>query len=99
RPLHGRGTAPLPRLRALRGGGARRMITRSHSAGGTASSAVYSACGTFRYLLTREWDPAAPRLLFVMLNPSTASELRNDPTVARCETRARALRQGAFRVA
>jgi len=74
------------------------MITRSHSADGTASSAVYSPCGTFRYLLTREWDAAAPRLLFVMLNPSTASELRNDPTVARCEARARALRQGAFRV-
>ena len=34
-----------------------------------------------------------------MLNPSTASELRNDLTVARCEARAQALRQGAFRVA
>ena len=75
------------------------MITRSHSADGTTSAAVYSPCETFRYLLTREWDAAAPRLLFVMLNPSTASELRNDPTVARCEARARAMRQGAFRVA
>ena len=75
------------------------MIVRSHTAGGTHSTALYSACGTFRYLLTREWDPAAPRLLFVMLNPSTASEMRNDPTVARCEARARAMGQGALRVA
>lgn len=75
------------------------MITRNHSADGTLSHAVYSPCETFRYLLTREWDSAAPRLLFVMLNPSTASELRNDPTVARCEGRAWVMRQGAFRVA
>lgn len=33
-----------------------------------------------------------------MLNPSTASECRNDPTVERCERRARALGYGAFRV-
>lgn len=75
------------------------MITRSHTAGETRSTALYSACETYRYLLTREWAPGAPRLLFVMLNPSTASELRNDPTVARCEARARAMGQGALRVA
>jgi hypothetical protein len=33
-----------------------------------------------------------------MLNPSTATELQNDPTVERCERRARALGFGAFRV-
>jgi len=75
------------------------MMIRQHQAGGTSSGAVYSRCGTYRYLLTRLWDPAAPRLLFVMLNPSTASETRNDPTVARCEARARAMGQGAVRVA
>lgn len=75
------------------------MILRSHQAGGTVSTALYSPCETYRYLLTRVWDTDAPRLLFVMLNPSTASELRNDPTVARCEARARAMGQGAVRVA
>jgi hypothetical protein len=33
-----------------------------------------------------------------MLNPSTATEVQNDPTVERCERRARALGFGAFRV-
>jgi hypothetical protein len=33
-----------------------------------------------------------------MLNPSTADEFKNDPTVERCERRARALGFGAFRV-
>lgn len=33
-----------------------------------------------------------------MLNPSKATELANDPTVERCERRARALGYGAFRV-
>lgn len=33
-----------------------------------------------------------------MLNPSTADHFRNDPTVARCETRARDMGAGAFRV-
>jgi hypothetical protein len=74
------------------------VILRSHQAGETTSTAAYSPCEGYRYSLTRVWDPAAPRLLIVMLNPSTADETRNDPTVARCEARARAMGQGAFRV-
>ena len=48
--------------------------------------------------LTRVWDPAGRRALFVMLNPSTATEVQNGPTVERCERRARALGVGGFRV-
>jgi len=33
-----------------------------------------------------------------MLNPSTATEVQNDPTVERCERRARALGFGGFQV-
>lgn len=73
-------------------------ITRAHLKGDAASSAVYSPCMDYRYLLTREWVPAQGRVLFVMLNPSTATEVQNDPTVERCERRARALGFGAFRV-
>ncbi|WP_443069362.1 DUF1643 domain-containing protein, partial [Sulfitobacter sp. HI0129] len=40
----------------------------------------------------------ARRVMFVMLNPSKADEIANDPTVERCERRARALGFGAFRV-
>jgi hypothetical protein len=74
------------------------MITRTHQKGDAASIAVYSPCEAYRYTLTRVWDEAGPKAAFVMLNPSTATEARNDPTVERCERRARALGFGAFRV-
>ena len=74
------------------------MITRHHRKGDADSSALYSPCMRYRYALTRNWDEAGARVLFVMLNPSTATEVQNDPTVERCERRARALGFGAFRV-
>jgi len=74
------------------------MIERSHQKGDAASVAVYSPCESYRYLLTRTWAPESARALFVMLNPSTATEMQNDPTVERCERRARTLGFGAFRV-
>lgn len=74
------------------------MITRSFQRGDAASVAVYSDCEAYRYDLTRAWDMAGRKVLFVMLNPSTATEFQNDPTVERCERRARALGFGAFRV-
>ena len=74
------------------------MISRDHNTLTTQSTAVYSPCERYRYLLTRTWDKSAPKALFIMLNPSTATETQNDPTVERCERRARALNFGAFRV-
>ncbi|MDX1743083.1 MAG: DUF1643 domain-containing protein [Ruegeria sp.] len=74
------------------------MITRSHTKGDAPSTAVYSDCEKYRYSLTRIWDPEGRKALFVMLNPSTATEVQNDPTVERCERRARALGFGAFQV-
>ena len=52
------------------------------------SGANFSDDRVYRYSLWREWLPKKPRLLFVMLNPSTADENRNDPTVERCQVRA-----------
>ena len=74
------------------------MIIREHHMGDTASLAQYSDCECYRYSLTRIWNSAERRVLFVMLNPSTATEIQNDPTVERCERRARHLGYGAFRV-
>ncbi|MCV2887388.1 DUF1643 domain-containing protein [Ruegeria aquimaris] len=74
------------------------MITRCHTKGDAPSTAVYSDCERYRYSLTRVWDTAGSKALFVMLNPSTATEVQNDPTVERCERRARTLGFGAFRV-
>jgi len=47
-------------------------------------SAVFSNCGTYRYILRRIWDENRPPLVFVMLNPSTADGFDDDPTMRRC---------------
>ena len=74
------------------------MITRVHQKSDAYSEALYSSCERYRYMLTRTWDTLGRKALFIMLNPSTATELQNDPTVERCERRARTLGFGAFRV-
>lgn len=74
------------------------MITRTHQKDDAASVAIYSDCEKYRYALTRTWDRSGKKALFVMLNPSTATEMQNDPTVERCERRSRTLGFGAFRV-
>lgn len=62
-------------------------------------SAVLSDCDRYRYLLGREWDDELPTAVFVMLNPSTADALRDDPTIRRCLGYARAWGCGALMVA
>ena len=53
--------------------------------------AVISGCARYRYLLTREvGGRGAGRVLFVMLNPSTADGDVDDATVRGCVARARA---------
>src|ERR1700751_295575 len=47
-----------------------------------------SDCGTYRYRLWREWNASRPKLAFLMLNPSTADHLVDDPTAPRCFARA-----------
>jgi hypothetical protein len=52
-------------------------------------SAVFSPCGQYRYLLTRQLreqacDGQAKIVTFIMLNPSTADATRNDPTIRKC---------------
>ena len=74
------------------------LIEREHSADGVVSRALYSGCERYRYELDRVWDDTRPRLLFVMLNPSKATELRNDPTIERCQRRAVRLGFGAMRI-
>lgn len=73
-------------------------VERRHQKDDAASVAVYSDCEQFRYTLTRTWGDKGGHVLFVMLNPSTATEIQNDPTVERCERRARTLGFGGFTV-
>ena len=74
------------------------MIERHAQKDNVQSTAFYSDCATYRYGLTRRWADG-PCLLYVMLNPSTATEERNDPTIERCQRRAVALGFGAMRIA
>lgn len=64
-------------------------LCRHAEPGGIPSCAVFSRCARYRYLLARIWDETAPLVAFCGLNPSTADETRNDPTVARCQAYAR----------
>ena len=52
------------------------------------STATFSDCGRYRYLLERRWDEG-PNCLFVGLNPSTATADSDDATVRKCVALAR----------
>lgn len=61
------------------------MIRRSPN---PETGATFSDCEKYRYTLWRSWG-VGDLANFIMLNPSTADESTNDPTVERCERRAR----------
>ena len=46
--------------------------------------AHFSTDGKYRYLLGRRISDSPDRLLLIMLNPGTADESHNDPTIRRC---------------
>lgn len=46
--------------------------------------AYFSECRNYRYTLWRIWDETKPFCLFIGLNPSTADETNDDPTIRRC---------------
>ncbi len=48
------------------------------------ATATFSIDRSFRYRLTRIWEASAPRVNFLMLNPSTADAFQLDPTNRRC---------------
>lgn len=60
------------------------VSTGSRDLFGARTSAVMSADGVYRYELCRTWDTGLPPLWFIMLNPSTADALADDPTIRRC---------------
>ena len=47
-------------------------------------TALFSEDRIYRYVLMREWDAGQPYVLFIGLNPSTADEQKDDPTIRRC---------------
>lgn len=59
------------------------------------TEAAFSPCRTWRYRLWRRWAPG-PAILWLLLNPSTADETVNDPTVERCQRRTLAMASGRY---
>lgn len=47
------------------------------------SGAEFSKCRKYRYALWRIWDDSKPLIMFIGLNPSTANEYSEDPTIRR----------------
>jgi hypothetical protein len=60
------------------------------------AGALFSRCRRWRYLLWRQWDAAKPTANFLMLNPSTADELKLDPSCTRARNYAQAWGYGAL---
>jgi hypothetical protein len=52
------------------------------------SGAVISGCGRYRYHLWRSANEVGGTVLFVLLNPSVADAIKDDPTITRCQVRA-----------
>ena len=48
-------------------------------------SCEFSPDRIYRYVLRRTWDEAKPKVAFIGLNPSTADETTDDPTIRRCK--------------
>jgi hypothetical protein len=48
------------------------------------TGASFSPCRKYRWTLWRRWDQDLPPCIFIGLNPSTADETVDDPTIRRC---------------
>ena len=59
-------------------------------------NATFSSCRTYRYSLSRVWDKKKKYVLFIGLNPSTANEEADDPTIRRCVNYAKDWGYGGF---
>lgn len=55
-----------------------------------ARTTTFSPCRMYRYALWREWIGGEGYAMFVGLNPSTADETLDDPTIRRCVAFAKA---------
>ena len=62
------------------------------------STAVFSSCFDYRYSITQVWNDSGKKLLYILLNPSKATEEISDPTLTRCQNRAHRLGYTQFKV-
>ncbi len=64
--------------------------------GQSESGAAFSNDRKYRYTLWRIWDSQLPLAMFIGLNPSTANETDNDPTIKSCTRIAKHNGYGGF---
>lgn len=74
------------------------MIYRSVVFNKEIRTAFYSLCETYRYALEIFWDPSMASMSVIGLNPSTATELVDDPTLRRVKGFARDWGYGGVRM-
>jgi hypothetical protein len=60
------------------------------------ADAIFSDDRVYRYVLWRIWDSELPMVNIVGLNPATADEFTNDPTMRRCSAFAKSWGYGGF---
>lgn len=65
----------------------------------TKNGAIFAADRRHRYLLWRQWSDSKSLVLFIGLNPSTADETIDDPTIRRCKAFARDWGASGFMIA
>lgn len=69
---------------------------RTEWRGNEMCGAEFSTCGKYRYRLWRHWAKGLPVVGFIGLNPSTADELKLDPTLRRIRNFAQSWGCGGF---
>ena len=60
--------------------------------------ALFSPDRVYRYTLTRVWDAEKARVCFILLNPSTANEKQDDPTIRHCIAFAKSWGNGGIEI-
>lgn len=60
------------------------------------SGAEFSKDRKYRYALWRIWNPELPLIMYIGLNPSTASEIKNDRTISVVKTYSNKWGYGGF---
>lgn len=60
--------------------------------------AHFSRCKKYRYSLERRWHGGSGKVLFIGLNPSTADNKKDDPTIRRCTGFAKSWGFGAMEI-
>lgn len=73
-----------------------RPLTLSQDVVSTATYGGPDKC--YRYTLKRVWDTSLPSVMWLMMNPSVATECGDDRTVAKCQRYARAWGYGSILV-